>query len=179
MLRMVGDGVLELVQGDVTQQEVDAIVNAANSKLAGGGGVDGAIHRIGGPTILAETMDTYPDGCPTGSAVVTKAGELPSQFVIHAVGPVWNGGDCNEPIQLESAYRRCLEIAAEQKCRSIAFPSISTGAYRFPVDMAAQIALKTVCDWLEENDSPEHVRFVLFSEGAYGAFSEALETLIP
>jgi O-acetyl-ADP-ribose deacetylase (regulator of RNase III) len=168
---------VELHQGDITLQEVDAIVNAANSSLAGGGGVDGAIHRRGGPTIMAETQEKYPDGCPTGSAVVSGAGALPVRQVIHAVGPVWGGGHRGEAELLASAYRRCLELAVAHGCHSIAFPSLSTGAYRYPVDLAARIALRTVIDFLSEQGQPELVRFVLFDAGTYGAYAAALEEL--
>ncbi len=168
---------LELSQGDVTRQEVDAIVNAANSRLMGGGGVDGAIHRGGGPEIMAETDAKYPDGCPTGSAVISGAGNLPARHVIHAVGPVWSGGNRGEPDLLAGAYRRCLELAVEHDCRSIAFPSLSTGAYRYPIDQAARIALGTVIEFLNEYGQPSLVRFVLFDAGAYGAFAAALEEL--
>src|SRR4051812_27750196 len=139
---------LDLVLGDITQQAVDAIVNAANSRLAGGGGVEGAIHRAGGPTIMEETARRYPDGCPTGSAVITGAGNLRAKYVIHAVGPVWSGGNRGEETLLESAYRASLDLAAANRCRSIAMPALSTGAYRFPVDAAAQIAMRTAADFL-------------------------------
>ena len=168
---------LELHEGDVTLQEVDAIVNAANSRLAGGGGVDGAIHRRGGPQIMAETDQKYPQGCPTGSAVISAAGNLPAKHVIHAVGPVWGGGSRGEAELLAGAYRRCLELAVENGCRSIAFPSLSTGAYRYPIDRAARIALGTAIEFLQEHGKPERVRFVLFGPGAYGAFAAALEEL--
>ena len=168
---------LELTQGDVTLQEVDAIVNAANSRLAGGGGVDGAIHRRGGPGIMAETDARYPQGCATGSAVISGGGNLAAKYVIHAVGPVYRGGARGEADLLAGAYRRCLELAAENECRSIAFPSLSTGAYRYPIDQAARVALSTCTEFLAEYDMPELVRFVLFDAGAYGAFAAALEEL--
>ncbi len=168
---------LELVQGDITLQEVDAIVNAANSRLAGGGGVDGAIHRRGGPGIMAETDQKYPDGCPTGSAVISGAGNLKAKHVIHAVGPVWGGGSRSEADLLAGAHRRCLELAVEHDCRSIAFPAISTGVYGYPLDQAARVALQTAIDFLKEQGKPELVRFVLFGAGAYGAFAAALEEL--
>ncbi|MBN2296509.1 MAG: O-acetyl-ADP-ribose deacetylase [Pirellulales bacterium] len=171
----IGDKTIELVEGDVTRQEVDAIVNAANSRLAGGGGVDGAIHRAGGPTIMLETDAKYPGGCPTGTAVITGAGNLPSKYVIHTVGPVWSGGGRGESELLEAAYRNSLELAAENDCRSVAFPSLSTGAYRYPMDQAARIAITTAIDYLGRHDLPELVRFVLFGQGAYGAFAAALE----
>ncbi len=178
-MRVIVNGqTLELQQGDVTVQEVDAIVNAANSALAGGGGVDGAIHRRGGPAIMAQTDKKYPHGCPTGSAVITGAGDLPARHVIHAVGPVWSGGQHGEAGLLASAYRCCLELAVENNCRSVAFPSLSTGAYRFPIDQAARIALRTVIEFLGEHARPELVRFMLFDAGAYGAFSAALEELV-
>jgi len=168
---------IELHQGDITLQEVDAIVNAANSRLAGGGGVDGAIHRRGGPEIMAETRRRFPNGCPTGSAVLTGGGQLPARFVIHAVGPVWSGGARGEAELLAGAYRRSLELAVEQGCRSIAFPALSAGAYRYPMDQAARVGLSTAIAWLEAHARPELVRFVLFDPGAYGAFAAALEEL--
>ena len=166
---------LELVQGDVTLQEVDAVVNAANSRLAGGGGVDGAIHRRGGPAIMQETNAKYPEGCPTGSAVMSGGGHLAAKHVIHAVGPVWSGGARGEADSLAAAYRRCLELAVEHDFRSVAFPSLSTGAYLYPTDQAARVALATVIEFLKANGRPETVRFVLFTEGILGAFSAALE----
>jgi O-acetyl-ADP-ribose deacetylase (regulator of RNase III) len=173
----VGDSTLELHQGDITLEEVDAIVNAANSHLAGGGGVDGAIHRRGGPAIMAETGAKYPDGCPTGSAVISTAGKLKAKFVIHAVGPVWGGGKRGEAQLLAGAYRRSLELAVENDCRSIALPALSTGAYRYPMDQAARVALRTTIEFLKEHGRPELVRFVLFDAGAYGAFAAALDEL--
>ena len=169
---------LELHQGDVTLEEVDAIVNAANSHLAGGGGVDGAVHRRGGPAIMAETDARYPDGCPTGSAVISGGGNLPAKYVIHAVGPVWSGGQRGEGDLLAGAYRRCLELAVEHNCRSIALPALSTGAYRYPIDRAARVALATAVEFLKQHGRPELVRFVLFDAGAYGAFAAALEELV-
>ncbi|MBX3412467.1 MAG: O-acetyl-ADP-ribose deacetylase [Pirellulales bacterium] len=169
---------IELHQGDITLQEVDAIVNAANSELAGGGGVDGAIHRRGGPAIMAETERRYPQGCPTGSAVISGAGELPARHVIHAVGPVWGGGRQGETELLASAYRTCLELAVAAACRSLALPALSTGAYRFPMDQASRIALGTTIDFVRTQQRPELVRFVLFDAGAYGAFAAALEELM-
>jgi len=173
----VNNQTVELVEGDITEQEVGAIVNAANSQLAGGGGVDGAIHRKGGPTIMAETRVKYPRGCPTGSAVISSAGNLKAHFVIHAVGPVWGGGNRGEADLLAGAYRRSLELAVAHDCRSIAFPSLSTGAYRYPVDQAARVAIKTTIDFLNEHGKPELVRFVLFGKPAYTAFTAALEEL--
>jgi O-acetyl-ADP-ribose deacetylase (regulator of RNase III) len=173
----IGESSLELKQGDITDETVDAIVNAANSQLAGGGGVDGAIHRRGGPSIMDETDRRYPDGCPTGSAVISGAGTLNAKHVLHAVGPVWSGGNRGEPEQLASAYRRCLELAAEHDCRSVAFPSLSTGAYRFPVDKASRIALKTALDFLQTHEAPLSVHFVLFDKPAYDTFAAAITEL--
>jgi O-acetyl-ADP-ribose deacetylase (regulator of RNase III) len=170
---------LELALGDITQQQVDAIVNAANSHLAGGGGVDGAIHRRGGPSIMAETAKRYPEGCPTGSAVITAGGKLPARFVIHAVGPRWKGGLAGEAEQLASAYRAALTLASQHQCKSVALPAISCGVYDYPVDQASRIALATTESFLEQDPVVELVRFVLFSEGMLGAFAAALEELSP
>lgn len=170
---------MEFVQGDITQQHVDAIVNAANSQLAGGAGVDGAIHRIGGPTIMQETLKHYPDGCPTGKAVATAAGELPSKFVFHAVGPVWKGGRQGEPELLASACRACLHLAVQHHCESIAFPAISTGVYGYPMDLAANNLVKTAMDFVRWHQKPTLVRFVLFDAGAFGAFARAVEEVVP
>jgi O-acetyl-ADP-ribose deacetylase (regulator of RNase III) len=169
---------LELHQGDITLQQVDAILNAANSRLAGGGGVDGEIHRRGGPEIMRDTDARYPDGCPTGSAVVSTAGKLPAKCVIHAVGPIWRGGGRGEADLLAGAYRRSLELAVEHGCRSIALPALSTGAYGYPMDQAARIALSTAIEFLRRHGRPELIRFVLFDAGAYGAFAAALEELL-
>lgn len=177
MLVQFGPCRIELVQGDITRQSVDAIVNAANHALMGGGGVDGAIHRAGGPTLMEETRTKYPDGCPTGSAVATSAGCLPAKYVFHAVGPVWRGGVAGEADLLSSAYRRCLELAVEHSCRSIAFPALSTGAYGYPMDLAAERSLTTVRDFLLEQQHPDLVRFVLFDAGSFGAFARALEAM--
>jgi len=178
MFASIGESRIELVQGDITTQQVDAIVNAANSRLAGGGGVDGAIHRGAGPELMRETRQAYPAGCPTGSAVATGAGQLPAKHVFHAVGPVWHGGGKGEAALLAGAFRHCLELAVEHNCRSIAFPAISTGVYSYPRDQAAVIALQTVCDFLRELPRPLLVRFVLFDAGALGAFARALEELV-
>src|SRR6478672_7624637 len=134
---------LELVLGDITHQVADAIVNAANSRLAGGGGVDGAIHRAGGPAIMQETDRLYPNGCQTGSAVITGGGQLNAKYVIHAVGPVLSGGNRGEETLLSMAYRTSLELAANHQCRTVALPALSTGAYCYPIDSAARVAVTT------------------------------------
>jgi O-acetyl-ADP-ribose deacetylase len=138
---------LELQIGDITLQQADAIVNAANQHLAGGGGVDGAIHRRGGPEIMAETERRYPQGCATGQAVVSTAGKLAAKYVIHAVGPRWSGGQRGEAELLQSAYRSSLQLAVEHRCRTIAFPALSTGAYGYPMEAAIRIALATVIEF--------------------------------
>ena len=169
---------LEITQGDITRQTVDAIVNAANESLAGGGGVDGAIHHAAGPTLMQQTREKYPQGCPTGEAVVTDAGNLQARFVFHAVGPVWRGGHHGEPELLQAVYRNCLELTVEQDCRSIAFPAISTGAFGYPLDLAAETALGVLRDFLIETQRPELIRLVLFDAGTYGAHARVLETMI-
>ena len=175
MKAVIGNQTIELVEGDITQQEVDAIVNAANSSLAGGGGVDGAIHRRGGPEIMAETDRRYPGGCPTRSAVISGAGKLSARYVIHAVGPVWQGGQSGEAELLAGAHRRCLELAAEHGCQSIAFPAISTGVYGYPLNLAAEVALDTAIDFVQQHEPPQLVRFVLFGRRPYEAFAAALK----
>jgi O-acetyl-ADP-ribose deacetylase (regulator of RNase III) len=177
MQKRLGAGVLELTVGDVTLSEVDAVVNAANSALAGGGGVDGAIHRRGGPAIMEETNRRYPDGCPTGSAVITSGGDLTARYVIHAVGPIWNGGLQGESGLLASAYRSVLQLAIAHDCMSLAFPSLSTGAYRYPIDLASRVALATVVDFFRgaAPTTLQRVQFVLFDQGAYGAYAAARE----
>jgi O-acetyl-ADP-ribose deacetylase (regulator of RNase III) len=168
---------IHLVVGDITRIPADAIVNAANSALAGGGGVDGAIHRAGGPDIMADLERRYGRGrhCPTGSAVVSEAGDLPARWVIHAVGPIWRGGSADEAELLASAYRTSLRLAAELGASTVSFPSISTGVYSYPVDQAARIAIDTVRDVLgREAGTIERVTFVLFSQGTYDVFEAAL-----
>lgn len=172
-----GPAEIVLLQGDIAEQDADAIVNAANSELAGGGGVDGAIHRAAGPTLLEETRRRYPQGCRTGDAVVTAAGLLRARHVFHAVGPVWRGGQQQESKLLASAYRRCLDLAVEYECRSIAFPAISAGAYGYPRDLAATCGLTSVRDFLLELARPFEARFVLFDAGTYGAFSRVLDEM--
>lgn len=177
----INNHTLELVQGDIAAQKVDAIVNAANSRLAGGGGVDGAIHRAGGPAIMEETRRRYPDGCPTGSAVISGAGNLPAKYVIHAVGPVWNGGRAGEEALLVSAYRTSLQLAAEHECQSVALPALSTGAYRYPIPEAARAAIATAVDFLRGlggDQPPSTVRFVLFSSDVLSVFDEALQEVL-
>ncbi len=167
----------ELVQGDITKQEVDAIVNAANTGLVGGGGVDGAIHRAGGPEIMAECdrIRAEQGGCPTGTAVITTAGRLPARHVIHTAGPRWHGGDRNEREQLASCYRSCLELAERHGLRTIAFPSISTGVYGYPVEDAARVALMTVRRYLDRHpDAFDLVRFVLFSDSDLRTYQRVL-----
>ncbi len=175
MLVRIGKCRLQLLQGDLTDQQVDAVVNAANAQLAGGGGVDGAIHRAGGPEIMKDTDARYPDGCPTGEAVASVAGHLPARHVIHTVGPVWRGGRDGEPAALASCYRKSLQLAVDLDCKSVAFPAISTGVYGYPLDLAANVALKACIDFLKWHKQPEDVRFVLFGEGAFGAFARSLE----
>jgi O-acetyl-ADP-ribose deacetylase (regulator of RNase III) len=168
---------IELIEGDITRQRVDAIVNAANAQLAGGGGVDGAIHRAAGPSLMQQTAERYPNGCETGNAVATDAGNLQAKYVFHAVGPMWNGGTRNEGKLLASTIQRCLELAVEHNCASIAFPAISTGVYRFPIDQAAEVSLKTAARFLVDQGKPALVQFVLFGSGAYGAFARVLEQM--
>ncbi len=172
----IGTSKIELVQGDITQQELEAIGNAANSKLAGGGGVDGAIHRAGGPSIMEELRAKYPQGCPTGEAVITRGGRLKAKYVIHAVGPVYSGKPKDAQL-LASAYRACLALCSQHGITSVAFPSISTGAYRYPVEEAAPIALRTVAAYLKANPEITLARFVLFDPATYAAYHRALDTL--
>lgn len=167
---------LTLVQGDITRQSVDAIVNAANSALAGGGGVDGAIHRAGGPQIMAEcdAIRAERGGCPTGTAVITTAGRLAAEAVLHTAGPRWNGGGAGEAEQLSSSYASCLRLAVDNGLRSVAFPSISTGVYGYPTEDAAEIALSTVAAALvSEPDRFDEIRFVLFSDADLATFESA------
>jgi O-acetyl-ADP-ribose deacetylase (regulator of RNase III) len=169
---------LSLIQGDITEQETEAIVNAANSSLLGGGGVDGAIHRAGGPTILEECkkIREKQGGCPTGEAVITSGGNLPAKWVIHTVGPVWSGGSQGEDDLLRNAYSNSLNLAREKGISSLSFPSISTGAYRFPIDRASRIALASVKDFIDDNEF-EEVRFVLFSESDLKVYESTWERI--
>ena len=167
---------LEITQGDITQEEAEAIGNAANSALAGGGGVDGAIHRAGGPSVMSELRAKY-KGCPTGSAVITSGGNLKAKYVIHAVGPRYSGSP-KDPELLSSAYRKSLELCTLNEISSVAFPSISTGIYGYPVEEASRIALKTVMDYLKEHPNIKLVRFVLFDSKTHSVYEEALQELI-
>jgi len=173
--RSIGASRIELVQGNITDQDTDAIVNAANTTLLGGGGVDGAIHRAGGPAILAECQRL--GGCATGDAKLTTGGNLRARFVIHAVGPVYHDGTHGEPELLANAYRRSMEVAGEHHLASIAFPSISTGAYRFPIAQAARIALRTAAEALRAQSTIRTVRFVLFSASDLATYQEVLAEL--
>jgi len=171
----VGKSKIVLIQGDITQEETDAIVNAANSGLRGGGGVDGAIHRAGGKAIMEECRKI--GYCPTGKAVITTGGNLKAPWVIHTVGPVYRDGNHGEPELLASAYRESLALAAKRGLKRLSFPSISTGAYGYPLREAAAVALKTVKEFLEEHPEIEEVRFVLFDEKTLNIFSEELKKL--
>ena len=178
MKRMIGKTKLVLVEGDITRQDVDAIVNAANPGLMGGGGVDGAIHRAGGPQILEEckVIVARQGRCPAGGAVVTGGGRLKASHVIHAVGPIWRGGDEGEDDLLRSAYVNSLLQALSVEARSVAFPSISTGAYGFPIERAARIAFDAVREFIREHDRLDEVRLVAFSRGDYLAYAHRFES---
>lgn len=171
------DGRLTAIRGDITTLDVDAVVNAANSSLLGGGGVDGAIHRAGGPVILEECRrirrDTWPDGMPAGEAVTTAGGRLPAQYVIHTVGPVWHGGASGESEVLEAAYRNSLRRAREIEARTVAFPAISTGVYGYPPGEAARVVIKVMADELAKQPLPEKVILVFFSAGGLETFTTA------
>ena len=171
---------LILKRGDITQEHVDAIVNAANSGLLGGGGVDGAIHRAGGPAILEECkkIRQKQGTCPPGQAVLTGAGKLNAKYVIHTVGPVWNGGSREEAETLSNCYLNSLVLAASRGAKTIAFPSIGTGAYRYPIDEAAQIGLKTCVNYASSNDTFSEIKFILFSERDLDAYENALEIIV-
>jgi len=177
---IISERKLALVRGNITRQYSDAIVNAANSSLMGGGGVDGAIHRAGGPKILEECKEIVAKQgqLPTGKAVITTGGTLPSKYVIHTVGPVWRGGEGNEAYLLASAYKESLRLAESYKLKSVSFPSISTGAYGYPVEEAAGLALHTVVDFLKkEADSVKEVVFVLFDSRTFEVYKKALQEL--
>ncbi|MEE9542592.1 MAG: O-acetyl-ADP-ribose deacetylase [Thermodesulfobacteriota bacterium] len=166
---------LILKRGDITHEDTEAIVNAANSKLAGGGGVDGAIHRAGGAEIMRECMEI--NGCPPGNAVITTGGKLKARFVIHTVGPVFRGGGSGEALTLESAYRESLSLALNSGIKSISFPSISTGVYGYPIKEASRIALKTIIDFLNASVGLVEIRFVLFSDSDLKTYETSLSEL--
>ncbi len=171
---------LQLLKGDITKIAVDAIVNAANAALAGGGGVDGAIHRAGGPEIMRELdqIRAQIGRCEPGKAVVTGAGKLPAKYVFHAVGPIYRDGKHGEPEQLASCYRTCLELAAGRGVKTISFPSISTGAYGYPLEEAAEIAVRTVASWLHDHTGPVHVvKLVQFSDHDHAVYREHAQRL--
>jgi O-acetyl-ADP-ribose deacetylase (regulator of RNase III) len=167
---------IEIIKGDITRVQVDAIVNAANSSLMGGGGVDGAIHRVGGPQILEDCKKIVArqGGCKTGEAVITTAGNLPAKYVIHTVGPIWNGGRNKEPYLLANCYRNALQLAVENNCKTIAFPNISTGVYRFPKEEAARIAMQTVFEFLRDHNSIGKVIFVCFDDENFQLMQQQL-----
>lgn len=173
---VINRGTLALVEGDITKEETDAIVNAANSRLMGGAGVDGAIHSAGGPSIMDECRKI--GGCPTGQAVITTGGNLKAGHVIHTVGPIYQGGTKGEAELLRSAYLTSLKLAAARGLKSIAFPAISTGVYSYPLAEAAHIALKTAVDYLREHTDLRVIRFVLFDRRTYDAFAAELKKLI-
>ena len=178
----IGNAKIRIIRGDITEQETDAIVNAANSSLMGGGGVDGAIHRKGGPKILEECKrirrTQWPNGLPTGKAVITTGGNLKAKYVIHTVGPVWRGGKHGEAELLADAYRNSLKLAVSKGIRTISFPAISTGAYGYPMEEAAEVALKTVRDFLEAEDKLDEVVFVLFTESAYRVYERKAKEIL-
>jgi O-acetyl-ADP-ribose deacetylase (regulator of RNase III) len=173
----IGSSTIELVQGDITLQYVDAIANAANSGLRGGGGVDGAIHRASGPGLLGELRDRYPDGTPTGTAVATAGHGLAARWVLHAVGPMWRGGSHGEEELLADAYRACLRLADDLGARSVALPAISMGIYGYPPPEGAAVALRAVAAHLRGETRIEVVRFVLFSDDTYELFARALASV--
>lgn len=166
---------IEIIQGDITKQAVDAIVNAANCSLLGGGGVDGAIHRAAGPELLAECRTL--NGCKTGEAKITKGYRLPARYVIHTPGPVWHGGSKGEEELLKSCYLNCLALASENGCKTVDFPSISTGVYHFPLEKASGIAIGAIAEYLSAHPELERVRMVCFDERTKGYYEAALENL--
>jgi O-acetyl-ADP-ribose deacetylase (regulator of RNase III) len=170
-------GIIKVIQGDITKMEVDAIVNAANSSLMGGGGVDGAIHRAGGPEILeaCKKIVAKQGSCKTGEAVITTGGKLHARYVIHTVGPVWNGGQNDEASKLANCYRNSLQLAVSNQVKSIAFPNISTGVYHFPKKEAATIALKTVNEFLNDNNGVDVVHFVCFDDENFNLYTQLLK----
>ena len=170
---------IEVIQGDITKSQLDCIVNAANTSLLGGGGVDGAIHRAGGKQILEECIRirNAQGGCPVGEAVITSGGELHAKYVIHTVGPVWHGGSNDEPVKLSSCYSNTLDLAVKNEIKSIAFPNISTGIYGYPKDKAAEVALSAVSDFVEKYTAIERIQFVCFDRENYDIYLERLRTL--
>ena len=166
---------IRTILGDITKQNVDAIVNAANTSLLGGGGVDGAIHRAAGPDLLKECRTL--NGCRTGEAKITKGYKLPAKYVIHTPGPVWHGGSKNEPELLASCYRSCLTLAVENGCKTVDFPSISTGVYHFPLEKASVIAINTIADFLKQHPEIERVRMVCFDEKTKVHYDRAIAAL--
>jgi len=166
---------IAILKGDITKLEVDAVVNAANSSLLGGGGVDGAIHRAAGPDLLHECR--LLGGCKTGHAKLTKGYRLPAKYILHAVGPVWNGGDHNEPELLASCYRNCFRLAREHSLRTLAFPAISCGIYHYPIEQAVEIALRETVTWLNENPAIEKVIFACFGDDVYTAYQRAIKSI--
>ncbi|HKK41675.1 MAG TPA: O-acetyl-ADP-ribose deacetylase [Bacteroidales bacterium] len=169
----MGTNRIELLKGDITTIDTDAVVNAANSSLLGGGGVDGAIHRAAGPGLLDECRKL--NGCPTGEAKMTGGHKLKARYVIHTVGPVWHGGQKNEPVLLSSCYRKSLELARTNNLKTIAFPAISTGVYRFPKERAASIAIKETVKFLEQNEVPEKVIFIVFDDENLEIYRKLIE----
>jgi len=168
-------GKIEIIQGDITKQTVDAIVNAANCSLLGGGGVDGAIHRAAGPELLAECRTL--NGCETGKAKITRGYRLPAKYVIHTPGPIWHGGNSGEAELLASCYRSCLTLASQNGCKTVDFPSISTGVYHFPLDKAAKIAIGTISEYLKDHGEIERVRMVCFDYRTFEQYGNALEKI--
>lgn len=178
----IGNSTLEIVLNDITEMKTDAIVNAANSSLLGGGGVDGAIHSKGGKTILEECkkirLSKYPNGLPTGDAVLTSAGNLKAKFIIHTVGPIWKGGMFNEKEFLKKAYESSLRFASEKGLNSISFPSISTGTYNYPIEEASIVALKTIINFIKENSTKIKIFFVLYSQRTFEIYQNTANKIM-
>ena len=180
MQKQIEQTTVELIQGDITKAEVDAVVNAANEKLIGGGGVDGAIRRAGGDAVTeaCDVIRAQQGGCLTGKAVITTGGNLPAQYIIHTVGPVWRGGNSGEAVLLASCYRESLQLAVENAVKSIAFPSISTGVYGYPTEKAATEALQTIRNLAVSGVTvPTNIQFVLFDDATYSCYADALTNL--